>query len=50
MGTKYHNAHEVKKGDPKLNGPYLDDVRAEQEEAYRDARKKASKKAGKKKK
>ena len=41
MGNcKYYNAHEVEKGDPKIYGPYLDDIRAAQVEARRDARKK----------
>lgn len=36
----HHNAHElVDKGDPKVNGPYLDDVRAKEEETYRKNRK-----------
>jgi hypothetical protein len=29
---------EGKKGDPRVNGPYLDDIRAEQEDAYRARR------------
>lgn len=33
-------AHAVKKGDPRVDGPYLDDIRAEQEDARRKARKK----------
>lgn len=34
------NAHElVDKGDPRVNGPYLDDVRAMEEERYRQNRK-----------
>lgn len=36
--------------DPKKNGPFLDDVRAEQERAYREARVKASKEQIKKQK
>ena len=36
--------------DPKVNGPFLDDVRAEQEEAYRTGRAKSMKAAEKKKK
>lgn len=30
--------HAVKKGDPRVNGPYLDDIRADEERAYREAR------------
>lgn len=30
--------HAIDKGDPKTNGPYLDDIRAEQERAYREMR------------
>lgn len=38
----HHRAHElVDKGDPKVNGPYLDDVRAKEEETYRKNRKKS---------
>lgn len=36
--TNYYNAHEVKKGDPRINGPYLDDIRAQEEEMRRQAR------------
>ena len=39
MAVNYHKAHEVDKGDPKLNGPFLDDIRAEQERAYRERKK-----------
>ncbi|HEY0750375.1 MAG TPA: hypothetical protein VGD26_04435 [Chitinophagaceae bacterium] len=36
---KHENAHaRPDKLDPKVNGPFLDDVRKEQEEAYRKAR------------
>lgn len=37
-------AHHVVKGDPRINGPYLDDIRAEQEDARREGRKKAREK------
>jgi hypothetical protein len=38
---KHDNAHARPEGlDPKVNGPFLDDVRADQERAYRDARNK----------
>lgn len=39
-------AHFVEKGDPQINGPFLDDIRADQERAYREGRmkKKAKKK------
>lgn len=37
-GEAYENAHEVEKGDPKTDGPYLDDLRAAQEEEYRRQR------------
>lgn len=38
--NSHHLAHElVDKGDPKVNGPYLDDVRAKEEELYRKNRK-----------
>lgn len=40
VSNSYERAHEVKKGDPKFNGPYLDDIRAEQEAAYRAQREK----------
>ena len=40
----HENAHGRPEGlDPKVNGPYLDEVRKEQEDAYRAARMKASK-------
>lgn len=36
---KHDKAHERPDGlDPKTNGPFLDDVREAQEEAYREAR------------
>lgn len=38
MATKYYKAHEVDKGDPKIHGPYLDDIRAQQERARREAK------------
>lgn len=41
MAVKHNLAHEVEKGDPRHNGPYLDDIRAEQERAYREARMKS---------
>lgn len=41
----YENAHEVIKGDPRTDGPYLDDIRAAQEDAYREARMAAMDKA-----
>lgn len=41
-------AHHVDKGDPKLNGPFLDDIRADQERAYRESRQKAAQEAVKK--
>lgn len=46
----YFNAHAVKKGDVRIDGPYLDDVRAAEEDAYREARYKANKAAATKKK
>lgn len=49
LNNKAENAHAVlDKGDPKVNGPWLDDVRAAQEESYRKARKNALKKPAKK--
>ena len=44
MANDYHNAHEVVKGDPRVDGPYLDDVRADQERAYREHRNKNAEK------
>lgn len=41
MAVKHNLAHEVDKGDARHNGPFLDDIRAEQERAYREARMKA---------
>ncbi len=38
MANDYHDAHKVVKGDPRVDGPYLDDVRADQERAYREHR------------
>jgi hypothetical protein len=39
--VKHENAHARPDNlDPKVNGPYLDDVRREQERAYREARNK----------
>lgn len=35
---EHKNAHGVDKGDPRVNGPYLDDIRADQERAYRESR------------
>lgn len=40
MANNYHNPHEVVKGDPRVNGPYLDDILADQERAYRERRNK----------
>lgn len=34
----YENAHAVVKGDPACNGPYLDDIRAQEEKEYRARR------------
>lgn len=45
MAVKHSKPHEVEKGDPRHNGPYLDDIRADQERAYREARMKAMKEA-----
>lgn len=39
-GEAYENAHVVQKGDPRIDGPYLDDIRAAQEEEYRRQRNK----------
>lgn len=39
-------AHQVEKGDPRVDGPYLDDIRADQERAYREARMKNKKDGG----
>lgn len=39
VSNDYKNAHAlVDKGDPRTNGPYLDDIRAEQEAEYRNRR------------
>lgn len=38
MANNYHNAHAVDKSNPVVNGPYLDDIRADQERAYREFR------------
>lgn len=39
MAITHENAHgRPDKLDPRVNGPYLDDVRREQEKAYREAR------------
>lgn len=39
----HENAHERPEGlDPKVNGPFLDDIRRAQEEAYREARNKGA--------
>lgn len=35
---QHEKAHEVSKGDPRVNGPFLDDIRAAQEEEYRERR------------
>lgn len=37
-GEAYENAHAVIKQDPRHDGPYLDDVNAAREAAYRDVR------------
>lgn len=38
VSNSYDNAHEVKKGDPRIDGPYLDDIRASEAEARRKQR------------
>lgn len=38
MANDYHTPHVVKRDDPRVDGPYLDDIRAEQENAYREFR------------
>lgn len=39
VSNSYYNAHEVvEKGDARHNGPYLDDIRAKQEDSYRRQR------------
>lgn len=38
VSESYYNAHEVIKGDPAIDGPYLDDINAEREEIYRKNR------------
>lgn len=48
VSNAYENSHEVLKGDKRHDGPYLDDIRAEQEEAYRKARHDAINAAAKK--
>lgn len=41
----HENAHgRPDKLDPRVNGPYLDDIRREQERAYREARMKSEEK------
>lgn len=35
---QHNQAHAVEKGDPRVDGPYLDDIRADQERAYRESR------------
>lgn len=37
-GEAFENAHAVTKGDPRIDGPYLDDLRAAQEDEYRRQR------------
>jgi hypothetical protein len=37
-GAVFESAHAVQKGDPKIDGPYLDDLRAAQEDEYRRQR------------
>lgn len=49
LNNKAERAHALlDKGDLKVNGPYLDDVRSEQETVYRKRRKSAVKKSSKK--
>lgn len=38
VSNSYDNAHEVNKGDVRVDGPYLDDVRTQQQDAYRQRR------------
>lgn len=41
MGRDFNKpAHFVEKVDPKVDGPYLDDIREDQERAYRESREK----------
>lgn len=42
VSTSYEKSHEVIKGDPRIDGPYLDDIRAAQEEEYRNRRNNAA--------
>lgn len=43
MALTHDNAHGRPDNlDPRVNGPYLDDIRREQERAYRESRMKAS--------
>lgn len=49
MRDKNLPVHLVERGDPKLNGALLSDVRADQERAYREARMKSSRVEGTKK-
>lgn len=49
LSNKHEGAHVLlDKGDPKVNGPYLDDIRAAEEVSYRKARLNATKKPAKK--
>lgn len=49
LSNKHEGAHVLlDKGDPKVNGPYLDDIRAAEEVSYRKARLNAAKKPAKK--
>ena len=45
----YFNAHAVKKGDARVDGPYLDDIHAAEDAARHEARNKAAKVAAPKK-
>lgn len=38
INSGYDEPHKVIKGDPRIDGPYLDDLRAAQEDARREAR------------
>jgi HSP90 family molecular chaperone len=41
VNTTYENAHEVIKGDPRIDGPYLDEVRAREADNLRKWREQA---------
>ncbi len=47
VSNTYENAHEVIKGDPRVDGPYLTDLEEERAERVRDERMKNFKKAEK---